>query len=157
MSSIKKAEVFNNKLKKQKALKLDNYSEAIIYLLEKNTSILAIQKYLFEKEKVTVSYSNLYKYVKKIDLSTKSKISDKSDYQIIEEYCQKLKDDFIPKSEHYKYKSVKNIIDFFVQKSQQTQFSEIKSRDIIQEESSVYNNIKSYTIGSKVTKKLNLK
>lgn len=157
MSSIKKAEVFNNKLKKQKALKLDNYSEAIIYLLEKNTSILAIQKYLFEKEKVTVSYSNLYKYVKKIDLSTKSKISDKSDYQIIEEYCQKLKDDFIPKSEHYKYKSVKNIIDFFVQKSQQTQFSEIKNRDIIQEESSVYNNIKSYTIGSKVTKKLNLK
>ena len=114
MSSIKKAEVFNNKLKKQKALKLDNYSEAIIYLLEKNTSILAIQKYLFEKEKVTVSYSNLYKYVKKIDLSTKSKISDKSDYQIIEEYCQKLKDDFIPKSEHYKYKSVKNIIDFFM-------------------------------------------
>lgn len=157
MSSIKKAEVFNNKLKKQKALKLDNYSEAIIYLLEKNTSILAIQKYLFEKEKVTVSYSNLYKYVKKIDLSTKSKISDKSDYQIIEEYCQKLKDDFIPKSEHCKYKSVKNIIDFFVQKSQQTQFSEIKNRDIIQEESSVYNNIKSYTIGSKVTKKLNLK
>lgn len=157
MSSIKKAEVFNNKLKKQKALKLDNYSEAIIYLLEKNTSILAIQKYLFEKEKETVSYSNLYKYVKKIDLSTKSKISDKSDYQIIEEYCQKLKDDFIPKSEHYKYKSVKNIIDFFVQKSQQTQFSEIKNRDIIQEESSVYNNIKSYTIGSKVTKKLNLK
>ncbi|MFW2611106.1 hypothetical protein [Aliarcobacter butzleri] len=157
MSSIKKAEVFNNKLKKQKALKLDNYAEAIIYLLEKNTSILAIQKYLFEKEKVTVSYSNLYKYIKKIDLSTKSKISDKSDYQILEEYCQKLKDDFIPKSEHYKYKSVKNIIDFFVQKSQQTQFSEIKNRDIIQEESSVYNNIKSYTIGSKVTKKLNLK
>ena len=95
MNTLKKAEVFNKKLKKQKALKLDAYKESIIYLLSKDTSILSIQKYLLEKEKITVSYSTLYNYVEKISISSNKKIDSninskalfqQSNYEKIEEY-----------------------------------------------------------------------
>lgn len=165
MSSLKKAENFNKKLKKEKALKLDIYKEVIKYLLENNTSILAIQKYLLEKEKIQVSYSNLYTYTKKISISNDKKVDSntnskalfqKSDYEKIEEYCEQLKIDFIPKSEHFKYQTIESIINYFVQKSQETRIPilEVKSKN---DDSLIdNNNIKTYTLGAKVSKKMNI-
>jgi hypothetical protein len=122
MSSLKKAENFNKKLKKDKVLKLDNYKEPIKYLLENNTSILSIQKYLLEKEKLSISYSNLYAYTKKISISNDKKTDSntnskalfkQSNYEKIEEYCEQLKTDFIPRSEHFKYQSIESVINYF--------------------------------------------
>lgn len=162
MNTLKKAEIFNKKLKKQKALKLDSYKESIIYLLSKDTSILSIQKYLLEKEKITVSYSTLYKYVEKISISNdkktdsnaKSKVlSQQSNHEKIEEYCEQLKIDFIPKSEHFKYQTIESVINYFVKKSQETKIPilEAKSKN---DNSLIDNNIKTYTLGAKVSKKM---
>lgn len=165
MSSLKKAENFNKKLKKDKVLKLDNYKEPIKYLLENNTSILSIQKYLLEKEKLSISYSNLYTYIKKISISNDKKVDSntnskalfqKSDYEKIEDYCERLKNDFIPKSEHFKYQTIESIINYFVQKSQEPRIptleAKIKNDDFLV----VDNNIKTYTLGAKVSKKMNM-
>ena len=165
MSSLKKAENFNKKLKKDKVLKLDNYKEAIRYLLENDNSILAIQKYLLEKEKLSISYSNLYAYTKKISISNDKKVDSninskalfqKSDYEKIEDYCERLKNDFIPISEHFKYQTIESIINYFVQKSQEPRIptleAKIKNDDFLV----VDNNIKTYTLGAKVSKKMNM-
>ena len=162
MSSLKKAENFNKKLKKEKALKLDIYKEVIKYLLENNTSILAIQKYLLEKEKIQVSYSNLYTYTKKISISNNKKVDSninskalslKLDYEKIEDYCERLKNDFIPRSEHFKYQTIESVINYFVKKSQETKIPilEAKSQN---DNSLIDNNIKTYTLGTKVSKKM---
>jgi hypothetical protein len=162
MNTLKKAEIFNKKLKKQKALKLDAYKESIIYLLSKDTSILSIQRYLLEKEKISISYSNLYAYTKNISISndkktdpnTNSKVlSQKSNYEKIEEYCEQLKIDFIPRSEHFKYQTIESVINYFVQKSQETKIPilEAKSKN---DDSLMDNNIKTYTLGAKVSKKM---
>ncbi|PUE66636.1 hypothetical protein [Arcobacter caeni] len=159
MSSIKKAEIFNKKLKKEKALKLDNYKEAIKYLLENDNSILSIQKYLLEKEKIHVSYSNLYIYTKKISISNNKKVDSniiqKSDYEKIEDYCEQLKNDFIPISEHFKYQTIESVINYFVQKSQEPRISTIEAKSK-NDDSLVVNNIKTYTLGAKVSKKMNI-
>lgn len=163
MSSITKAENFNKKLKKQKALKLDSYKEAIKYLLENNTSILAIQKYLLEKERIKVSYSNLYTYTKKIPISNNKKIDSntnsntlslKSDYEKIERYCEQLKNDFIPRSEHFKYETIESIINYFVKKSFKNENSKLEDKNI-NEDFLNNSNIKSYTLEAKATKKMN--
>ena len=164
MNTLKKAEVFNKKLKKQKALKLDAYKESIIYLLSKDTSILSIQKYLLEKEKITVSYSTLYNYVEKISISSNKKIDSninskalfqQSNYEKIEEYCEQLKIDFIPRSEHFKYQSIESVINYFVQKSQETKNPILKDKSK-NDDSLMDNNIKTYTLGTKVSKKMNI-
>jgi hypothetical protein len=162
MNTLKKAEIFNKKLKKQKALKLDAYKESIIYLLSKDTSILSIQKYLLEKEKISISYSNLHAYTKKISISNDKKtdsntnskaLFQKSNYEKIEDYCEQLKKDFIPRSEHFKYQTIESVINYFVQKSQETKIPilEAKSKN---DDSLMDNNIKTYTLGAKVSKKM---
>lgn len=165
MSSLKKAENFNKKLKKEKALKLDIYKEVIKYLLENNTSILSIQKYLLEKEKIQVSYSNLYTYTKKISISNDKKIDSninskalfqKSDYEKIEDYCERLKNDFIPKSEHFKYQTIESIINYFVQKSQEPRIPTLEAKTKNDDYLVIDNNIKTYTLGAKVSKKMNM-
>lgn len=162
MNTLKKAEIFNKKLKKQKALKLDSYKESIIYLLSKDTSILSIQRYLLEKEKISISYSNLYAYIKKISISNDKKTDSntnskalfkQSNYEKIEEYCEQLKIDFIPRSEHFKYQTIESVINYFVKKSQETKIPilEAKSKN---DDSLMDNNIKTYTLGAKVSKKM---
>lgn len=164
MSSITKAENFNKKLKKQKALKLDSYKEAIKYLLENNTSILAIQKYLLEKEKIKVSYSNLYTYTKKISISNYKKVDSnmsskalfqKLDYQKIERYCEQLKNEFIPKSEHFKYQTIESVINYFVKKSLKNENSKLEDKNKNEDSLNKNSNIKSYTLEAKATKKMN--
>jgi hypothetical protein len=158
MNTLKKAEIFNKKLKKQKALKLDAYKESIMYLLSNDTSILSIQKYLLEKEKITISYSNLYAYTKKIPISnsnTNSKVlSQQSNYEKIEEYCEQLKIDFIPRSEHFKYQTIESVINYFVKKSQEPRIPILKDKS--KNDDSPINNIKTYTLGAKVSKKMNI-
>ena len=165
MNTLKKAEIFNKKLKKQKVLKLDAYKESIMYLLLNDTSILSIQKYLLEKEKIHVSYSNLYAYTKKISISNDKKIDSntnskvlfqKSDYEKIEEYCEQLKIDFIPRSEHFNYQTIESIINYFVKKSQDSRIPilEVKSKN--DDSLVIDNNIKTYTLGAKVSKKMNM-
>ncbi len=165
MSSIKKAEIFNNKLKKEKALKLDIYKEAIKYLLENDNSILSIQKYLLEKEKIHVSYSNLYAYTKKISISNNKKVDSninskalfqKSDYEKIEDYCEQLKNDFIPRSEHFKYQTIESVINYFVKKSQEPRIPILEAKSKNDDSLVVDNNIKTYTLGAKVSKKMNI-
>jgi hypothetical protein len=165
MNSLKKAEIFNQNLKKQKALKLDAYKESIMYLLSNDTSILAIQQYLLEKEKITISYSNLHKYVKKISISNDKKIdsntnskvlSQQSNYEKIEEYCEQLKIDFIPRSEHFKYQTIESIINYFVKKSQETKIPILKDKSKNNDSSVEDNNSKTYTLGAKVSKKMNI-
>ena len=165
MSSLKKAENFNKKLKKEKALKLDIYKEVIKYLLENNTSILAIKKYLLEKEKLSISYSNLYAYTKKISISNNKKVDSninskalfqKSDYEKIEEYCEQLKIDFIPRSEHFKYQTIESVINYFVKKSQEPRIPTLEAKSKNDDFLVVDNNIKIYTLGAKVSKKMNM-
>jgi hypothetical protein len=165
MSSLKKAENFNKKLKKDKVLKLDNYKEPIKYLLENNTSILSIQRYLLEKEKLSISYSNLYAYTKKISISNNKKVDSninskalfqKSDYEKIEDYCEQLKIDFIPKSEHFKYQTIESIINYFVQKSQELRIPTLEAKSKNDDFLVVENNIKTYTLCAKVSKKMNI-
>ncbi len=164
MSSLKKAENFNKKLKKEKALKLDIYKEVIKYLLENNTSILAIQKYLLEKEKLSISYSNLYAYTKKMSISNDKKVDSninskalfqKSDYEKIEDYCERLKNDFIPKSEHFKYQTIESVINYFVKKSQEPRIPTLEAKSTNDDSLVVDNNIKTYILGAKVSKKMN--
>ena len=165
MSSLKKAENFNKKLKKEKALKLDIYKEAIKYLLENNTSILAIKKYLLEKEKIHVSYSNLYAYTKKISISNDKKVDSninskvlfqKSDYEKIEDYCERLKNDFIPKSEHFKYQTIESVMNYFVKKSQEPRIPSLEDKSKKDDSLVANKNIKTYTLGAKVSKKMNI-
>jgi hypothetical protein len=165
MSSLKKAENFNKKLKKDKVLKLDNYKEPIKYLLENNTSILAIKKYLLEKEKIHVSYSNLYAYTKKISISNDKKVDSninskalfqKSDYEKIEDYCERLKNDFIPRSEHFKYQTIESVINYFVQKSQEPRIPILEAKSKNDDSLVANKNIKTYTLGAKVSKKMNM-
>jgi IS30 family transposase len=165
MSSLKKAENFNKKLKKEKALKLDIYKEVIKYLLENNTSILAIQKYLLEKEKIQVSYSNLYTYIKKIFISNDKKVDSninskalfqKSDYEKIEDYCEQLKNDFIPRSEHFKYQTIESVINYFVKKSQEPRIPTLEAKSKNDDSLVANKNIKTYTLGTKVSKKMNI-
>jgi hypothetical protein len=165
MSSLKKAENFNKKLKKEKALKLDIYKEVIKYLLENNTSILAIQKYLLEKEKLSISYSNLYAYTKKISISNDKKVDSninskalfqKSDYEKIEDYCERLKNDFIPRSEHFKYQTIESVINYFVQKSQEPRIPILEAKSKNDDSLVANKNIKTYTLGAKVSKKMNM-
>lgn len=165
MSSLKKAENFNKKLKKEKALKLDIYKEAIKYLLENNTSILAIKKYLLEKEKLSISYSNLYTYTKKISISNDKKVDSntnskalfqKSDYEKIEDYCEQLKNDFIPRSEHFKHQTIESVINYFVQKSQELRIPTLEAKSKNDDSLVANKNIRTYTLGAKVSKKMNM-
>lgn len=118
MDSIKLAEKYNKKAPaNKKKSKLDKHNEAIKYLLDNNHSLLSIQYFLESECKCKIAYSTLRDYCNR-RFNNKNEIEKAAEkYEEIKSHCINLRNQYLTKEERTNIKSIVETIDYFVNKS----------------------------------------
>lgn len=121
MNSLRLAEKYNknNPTQKRKS-KLDEHNESIQFLLENNHTLLSIQSFLENEVNFKVAYSTLRDYCDR-RFNNKDELKENAKkYDEIKKHCSLIRDKYFSYEEKKDINSVISLIDYFVEKSENT-------------------------------------